>query len=211
MGKALLIALLIAAIVFGGLLLFNHTSNSNIANIKVNLTPYPTPYHLVIATPSATAITATPSSSPTTTQTASTATITTSKGIIALSLYPDVAPIAVANFVKKAQSGFYNGLTFHRVENWVIQGGDPKGDGTGGNDMQTTELNSKPFVTGSLGMAGHPGPDGKTINNDAQFFIVKSDSSWLNGQYTNFGIVTSGMDVVNKIAIGDKILGITVQ
>jgi len=141
---------------------------------------------------------------------ATSAAIITSKGVIQLMLFPQDAPIAVVNFIKKVQSGFYNGLTFHRVENWVIQGGDPKGDGTGGNDMQT-ELNNKPFVTGSLGMAGHGGTDGKTINNDSQFFIVKLDSSWLNGQYTNFGIVTSGMDVVEKIAIGDKILGITVQ
>ncbi len=212
MGKALFVAMFIAAIVFGGLFLFNHAGTSNLQNINVNIKPSPTPYHIVIATPSGIL---TPSASPSSAATmekptAKQATITTSKGDIVLTLYPDVAPIAVANFVKKAQSGFYNGLDFHRVENWVIQGGDPKGNGTGGNDMQT-ELNSKPFVTGSLGMAGHPGPDGKTINNDAQFFIVKSDSSWLNGQYTNFGIVKAGMDVVQKIAIGDKILGITIQ
>ncbi len=211
MGKALLIAMLIAVVVFGGLYLFNHATSPNIQNIKVNLTPSPTPYHLVVASPSAmpTSGTTTPPAA-TVEKPVTSATITTSKGVIVLTLYPDVAPIAVANFAKKAQAGFYNGLDFHRVEDWVIQGGDPKGDGTGGADMQT-ELNNKPFVTGSLGMAGHAGPDGKTINNDAQFFIVKSDASWLNGQYTNFGIVTSGMDVVQKIAIGDKILGISVQ
>lgn len=211
MGKALVIAMIIAAAVFGGLFLFNRSTNPPVQNVKVNLTPSPTPYHIVIATPSATSNLATPSPTVTTQiPTATSAIISTAKGDIVLTLYPDVAPLAVANFAKKAQSGFYNGLDFHRVEDWVIQGGDPKGDGTGGNDMQT-ELNNKPFVTGSLGMAGHAGPDGKTINNDAQFFIVKSDSSWLNGNYTNFGIVKSGMDVVNKIAIGDKILGITIQ
>lgn len=209
MGKALLIAMLIAAGVFGVLFLVNHSSTSNLANINVNLSPTPTPYHIVIATPSATTVTATPTAT-VEKQTATTATISTSKGDIVLMLYPDVAPLAVANFVKKAQSGFYNGLDFHRVEDWVIQGGDPKGNGTGGNDMQT-ELNSKPFVTGSLGVAAHPGPNGKNINNDAQFFIVKSDSNWLNGQYTNFGIVKSGMDIVNKIAVGDKIVGIRVE
>ncbi|MCL5009971.1 MAG: peptidylprolyl isomerase, partial [Patescibacteria group bacterium] len=98
-------------------------------------------------------------------------------------------------------------LIFHRVENWVIQGGDPNGNGTGGGPMPT-ELNNKPFVIGSLGVAR-----GGNINisNNAQFFITKTDASWLNGKYTNFGIVTSGMDVVNKIKVGDKILGISVN
>ena len=68
-----------------------------------------------------------------------------------------------------------------------------------------TEINNKPFVVGSLGVAR--GQDIK-ISNDSQFFITKTDASWLNNQYTNFGIVTEGMDVVNKIEIGDKILGI---
>lgn len=136
-----------------------------------------------------------------------TAVISTSKGDITLDLYGQDAPYTVANFIKKAKDGFYNNLTFHRVEDWVIQGGDPKGDGTGGGTMPT-ELNSKPFVTGSLGVAR--GSD-INVSNDAQFFITKQDSSHLNGQYTNFGMVTDGMDVVNKIEIGDKILGITIQ
>jgi peptidyl-prolyl cis-trans isomerase B (cyclophilin B) len=138
---------------------------------------------------------------------ATSATIKTSKGDIVVELYSDVAPKTVANFVSKAQSNFYADKTFHRVEDWVIQGGDPAGNGTGGGEM-ATEINSKPFITGSLGVAR--GNDIK-ISNDSQFFIVKSDSSWLNSQYTNFGLVTSGMDVVNKIAIGDKILSVTVQ
>lgn len=137
----------------------------------------------------------------------STVTIKTSKGDIVLSLYPDVAPKTVENFVNKSKSGFYNNLTFHRVEDWVIQGGDPKGNGTGGGDMPV-EFNTKPFIVGSLGVASRG--DGK-IQNDAQFFITKKESSWLNGQYTNFGIVTKGMDVVNKMEIGDKILGITTE
>lgn len=136
-----------------------------------------------------------------------TAIITTSKGEITLQLYGDVAPYTVANFIKKAKDGFYNGLTFHRVEGWVIQGGDPVGTGTGGGNI-AVEFNDKPFVTGSLGSASRG--DGK-VQNDAQFFITKSDSSHLNGAYTNFGIVTEGMDVVNKIAIGDTITGITIK
>ena len=93
------------------------------------------------------------------------------------------------------------------MEDWVIQGGDPLGNGTGGGKMQT-ELNNKPFIVGSLGVAR-----GQDINvsNDAQFFITKKESSWLDGQYTNFGIVEKGMDVVEKIQIGDKILGITIE
>ncbi len=135
------------------------------------------------------------------------AVIKTSKGDIELTLFTPSAPNTVANFIKKAQSGFYNGLTFHRVEDWVIQGGDPSGNGTGGGNMQT-EINNLPFVVGSLGVAR--GQDIR-ISNDAQFFITKKDSQFLNQQYTNFGQVTKGMDVVNKIQIGDKILGITVQ
>lgn len=136
-----------------------------------------------------------------------TAVIKTSKGDITIDLYGQDSPYTVANFIKKAKDGFYNNLTFHRVEDWVIQGGDPKGDGTGGGSMPV-EFNNKPFVTGSVGVASTG--DGKT-QNDSQFFITKSDASYLNGKYTNFGMVTDGMDVVNKIAIGDKILGITIQ
>src|SRR5207302_6962288 len=96
------------------------------------------------------------------------------------------------NFIMKAESGFYKGLVFHRVEDWVVQGGDPKGDGTGGGLMQT-EINDIPFVAGSLGVAR-----GQNINvsNDSQFFITKSEANWLNQQYTNFGMVSGGMDVV---------------
>ena len=135
------------------------------------------------------------------------ATIKTSKGDIVLTLDGKDAPNTVQNFITKAKSGFYNGLIFHRVEDWVIQGGDPKGDGTGGGTIPT-ELNQLPFTTGSLGVAR--GADIK-VSNDSQFFITKSDASWLNGQYTNFGQVQSGMDIVNKIQIGDKILNISIQ
>jgi len=135
------------------------------------------------------------------------ATLKTSKGDIELTLYSKDAPNTVANFIHKANSGFYNNLTFHRVEDWVIQGGDPLGNGTGGGNMPT-ELNNKPFVVGSLGVAR--GQDIK-ISNDSQFFITKTDASWLNSQYTNFGVVAKGMDVANKIEIGDKILGITIE
>jgi cyclophilin family peptidyl-prolyl cis-trans isomerase len=135
------------------------------------------------------------------------AVIKTEKGDITLTLYPNEAPKTVANFIAKAKSGFYKNLTFHRVEDWVVQGGDPLGTGTGGGDMPT-ELNNKPFIVGSLGVAR--GGNIK-ISNDSQFFITTTDASWLNSQYTNFGIVTNGMDVVKKIEIGDKILEITTE
>lgn len=135
------------------------------------------------------------------------AVITTSKGAITIKLYPESAPLTVNNFVAKAKSDYYKNLTFHRVEDWVVQGGDPEGTGRGGGDM-ATELSQVPFKIGSVGVAR--GQDIK-ISNDSQFFICTQDCSWLTGQYTNFGEVTAGMDVVNKIAIGDKILSVQVK
>lgn len=136
-----------------------------------------------------------------------TAIIKTSKGDITLTLYGKDAPYTVANFIKKAKDGYYNNLTFHRVEGWVIQGGDPSGDGTGGGSMPV-EFNDKPFLRGSLGVAS----TGDGINqNDSQFFITKQDSGHLDNKYTNFGMVTEGLDVVDKIQIGDKILNITYE
>ena len=127
-------------------------------------------------------------------------------GSFTIALRPDKAPQTVANFVAKAKSGFYDGKTFHRVEDWVVQGGDPDGTGRGGGKMPS-ELNDLPFSKGAAGIAR--GPDIK-VNNDSQFFVTKSDASWLNNQYTNFGQVTSGQDVVNGIKIGDKIKKVTI-
>lgn len=141
------------------------------------------------------------------------ATIKTSKGDIEVILFGKEAQKTVINFITKAKGKYFANLTFHRVEDWVIQGGDPAGNGTGGGMIQT-ELNNKPFLTGSLGMAASSQMQmgqGARISNDSQFFITKNDAGWLDGQYTNFGMVTRGMDVVNKIKIGDKILGVTIE
>lgn len=127
--------------------------------------------------------------------------LVTDKGVVAIRLYPEAAPETVKNFVDKAETRYYEGLIFHRVEDWVVQGGDPDGDGTGGGNMPT-ELSDKPFKVGSVGVAR--GGNIK-ISNDSQFFICTKDCSFLNKQYTNFGEVTEGMVVVNKIEIGDKI------
>ena len=128
-------------------------------------------------------------------------------GSFTIALHQTSAPQTVANFVAKAKSGFYDGKTFHRVEGWVVQGGDPDGTGRGGGKMPS-ELNDLNFAVGAVGIAR--GPDLK-VNNDAQWFVVKTDASFLDKQYTNFGQVTKGMDVVNTIKIGDKIKSVTVS
>jgi cyclophilin family peptidyl-prolyl cis-trans isomerase len=128
-------------------------------------------------------------------------------GSFTIAFRADKAPKTVDNFANKAKAKFYDGLSFHRVEDWVVQGGDPQGSGRGGGQMPS-ELNDLPFKVGAVGIAR--GADIK-INNDSQWFVVKTDASWLNGQYTNFGQVTSGMDVVNGIKIGDKIKSITLE
>ncbi|PIU69098.1 peptidylprolyl isomerase [candidate division WWE3 bacterium CG06_land_8_20_14_3_00_42_16] len=130
--------------------------------------------------------------------------IETSKGSFTIQLFPEETPKTVANFLKKANSGYYQNLIFHRVENWVAQGGDPMGNGTGGGNI-ATELSQRPFEEGSVGVAR-----GGNINisNDSQFFVCTQDCSWLTGQYTNFGEVSEGMGIVKSLAVGDKILKI---
>ncbi len=137
-------------------------------------------------------------------------TIETAKGRIVLKLYTDPSANVtrtIANFTEKANRGYFDGLTFHRVEDWIVQGGDPTGAGTGGGNMPA-EYNQIPFTAGSLGVARGGDP---AINNDSQFFIVKADSLYLNGQYTNFGYVVEGMDVLNRIAVRDKIIKMRVE
>lgn len=128
-------------------------------------------------------------------------------GSFTIALRQDRAPNTVTNFVGKAREGKYDNLSFHRVEDWVVQGGDPLGTGTGGGKMPS-EFNDLPFGVGAVGIAR--GQDPK-INNDMQWFVTKKDASWLNRQYTNFGQVTSGMDVVSGIRIGDRIRTIRVS
>jgi peptidyl-prolyl cis-trans isomerase B (cyclophilin B) len=130
------------------------------------------------------------------------ATIETNKGPIELELYPEYAPKTVNNFVFLAREGFYDGLTFHRViSDFMIQGGDPTGTGTGGPGYQfEDEVTDNPLTheTGVISMA-NAGAD----TNGSQFFITHSPQPHLDGQHTVFGKVISGQEVVNAIEQGD--------
>jgi cyclophilin family peptidyl-prolyl cis-trans isomerase len=133
----------------------------------------------------------------------------TTNGQIVIKLFATETPNTVKNFISKVNSGFYNGLIFHRViDGFMAQGGDPTGTGNGGGS-QKSELNSIPFVRGSLGLARTP--VSKDISNDSQFFIcfTTDGCQHLTGDYVNFGQVISGLDVLDKIKINDKILEIT--
>ncbi|MEK7154686.1 MAG: peptidylprolyl isomerase [Patescibacteria group bacterium] len=134
--------------------------------------------------------------------------ISTPKGDFVIELRPDVAPKTVTNFLAKFSSGYCDNLTWHRVEDWVVQGCDPSGNGTGGLSNLPTETSSEVFTIGAVGVARKAFP--KEVSNDSQFFIVKKDSQFLNGEYTYFGKVTSGMDVVDRLSIGDQILSTTI-
>ncbi len=125
--------------------------------------------------------------------------IETDMGKITVELYPDVAPRHVENFIKLAREGFYNGLTFHRViPGFMIQGGDPRGDGTGGPGYTIPpEISARRHIRGSLAMARRAGDPN---SSGSQFYICISPQPHLDGQYTVFGQVISGMDVVDRIA-----------
>ena len=161
--------------------------------------------------------------------------IKTEKGDITVKLLKEDAPKHVENFIKLAKSGFYDGLTFHRVEpGFVIQGGDPKGNGTGGPDEAAekkaygkipdwvkpgpsgdytipAEIKA-PHIDGALAMAR----TGDQVNPErrssgSQFYICNGPQHFLDGQYSVFGQVTSGMDVVRKIQRGDKMISVKVK
>lgn len=130
--------------------------------------------------------------------------IDTNMGEIKVELYPDVAPVTVKNFVDLIKKGFYNGLTFHRViEGFMIQGGCPKGNGTGGpgycikGEFRANGVkNDLKHERGVLSMARAMDPD----SAGSQFFIMHETSPHLDGQYAAFGKVTDGMNVVDRIA-----------
>ena len=136
--------------------------------------------------------------------------IETTKGKIVIALEPDKTPVTTANFVNLAQKGFYNGITFHRViPDFMIQGGDPTGTGAGGpgyrfeDEFDPSLRHTGPGIL-SMANAG-PGTNG------SQFFITHVATPWLDGKHSVFGRVTSGQNVVNSIAQGDKIVSIKIS
>jgi len=138
-------------------------------------------------------------------------TIETEKGKIIFEMYPDVAPKTVARMTELIKKGFYDGLKFHRVvPGFVIQGGDPKGDGTGGSGTRLpAEFNKMKHVTGTVAMARAQDPN----SADSQFYICLADQPGLDNQYTIFGQVKdkASLEVIQKIKVGDVMKKVTVQ
>ena len=139
-----------------------------------------------------------------------TATFALPKGDIVVDLFADRAPVTVNNFVTLAKDGFYDGLKFHRViADFMIQGGDPKGTGTGDAGYKWADEKAAMQIkheVGSLSMA-NAGPN----TNGSQFFITHIATDWLNGKHAVFGKVKSGQDVVNATAQGDVIKKLTIS
>jgi peptidylprolyl isomerase len=122
-------------------------------------------------------------------------------GRVVIEMRPDLAPQHVARIKELVRKGFYDGLSFHRViPGFMAQGGDPTGTGTSGSGQNIpAEFSSEPFVRGTVGMARAQSPN----SADSQFYICFADAQFLNGQYTVWGKVTSGMEFVDKIAPGE--------
>ncbi len=139
-----------------------------------------------------------------------TAVITLEKGgEIRMEFFPEDAPKTVENFVTLAKKGFYDGLTFHRVvPGFVAQGGDPSGNGSGGPGYKIkAEFNKQKHLRGSVAMARSQQPD----SAGSQFYICFKPAPFLDGQYTVFGQVVSGMEHVDKIKVGDKMKSVKIM
>jgi cyclophilin family peptidyl-prolyl cis-trans isomerase len=137
------------------------------------------------------------------------AVIETNKGVIKFKFYTQDAPNTVANFIKLTDKKFYDGLTFHRYEpGFVIQGGDPNGNGSGGPGYQIkAEFNKNKHVAGTVAMARAADPN----SAGSQFYICLAPAPFLDNQYTVFGQVTEGMDVVLKLRAGDKMTKVFIE
>lgn len=138
-----------------------------------------------------------------------TVSLKTAKGVIKFKFYPADAPKTVHRIIELIQQGFYNGLTFHRVvPGFVIQGGDPVGNGTGGSGQKLDpEFNRRHHVEGTVAMARGADPG----SADSQFYISLGMLPNLDNQYTIFGLVVEGMDVAKQISVGDKMESVTIQ
>lgn len=139
----------------------------------------------------------------------SVAKLSTTKGDILFTFYPDDAPLHCAAFIKLADAGFYDGLAFHRVEpGFVIQGGDPSGNGTGGPGYRLkAEFNSRPHVRGTVAMARSSDPN----SAGSQFYICLDDARFLDKNYTVFGQMSDGFDALDAIRVGDKMNNVTIE
>lgn len=135
--------------------------------------------------------------------------ISTPKGDMVFSFYPDDAPQHCAAFIKLAEAGFYDGTAFHRVEpGFVIQGGDPQGDGTGGPGYNLkAEFNERPHVRGTVAMARASSPD----SAGSQFYICLGDARFLDKQYTVFGQLSDGFETLDAIRRGDKMTSVRIE
>ncbi len=134
---------------------------------------------------------------------ANTLLLTTKDGTVVIELLPNLAPAHVERISKLANSGFYDGLKFHRViDGFMAQTGDPLGNGTGGSDLPDlkAEFSNFPYERGTVGMARSGHPD----SANSQFFIMFGEAPGLNGQYTVFGRVVEGMEVVDQIKKGNR-------
>jgi peptidyl-prolyl cis-trans isomerase B (cyclophilin B) len=200
MMNKILIGLIVVVIVVGGYFYFRHPKNniptdtqqnnqqqSSTDNNSTSMTPTPTP-----------------SPTPTTVPDSAVATVETSLGTFQVTLNGKAAPKTVANFIKLSTDGFYNNLTFHRVVKQtgfhLIQGGDPKGDGSGGPSYTIPAEIGLKHTRGAIATArtsDEVNPNKES--SGSQFYIVEEDIPFLDGNYTVFGYVTSGMDVVDKI------------
>jgi len=138
------------------------------------------------------------------TSTDNTLVLDTTQGPVTIAMRPDLAPGHVARIKELVRQGFYNGIVFHRViDGFMAQTGCPQGTGTGGSGQKLkAEFNKEKHVRGTVSMARAANPD----SGDSQFFICFADAPFLNGQYTVWGQVTSGMENVDKIKRGEPVI-----
>lgn len=229
MGRLFLIVIIMVAVILGIVTVLNKNKNPNtkLDEALQNPSPSPSTSSGSVAGLTSSPLSANTQPSPTTEQqtfpqstwvtNATSAVIKTNKGEIDIQLYPQDAPKTVTNFATLAKTGYYNNLTFHRVvPGFVIQGGDPNGDGTGGYSIYGPTFEDEFNASSSSYLAGYKegvvamanrGPN----TNGSQFFIMLADNDQLPKNYTIFGKVTNGMDVVKNIVKDDKMLSITVQ
>lgn len=135
--------------------------------------------------------------------------IETDRGKMTIELFPDVAPRTVARFSELVKTGFYTGLTFHRVvPRFLVQGGDPAGDGSGGSGSTIpAEFNERKHVVGTVGMSRMRDPD----SADSQFYLCVEPQPFLDGRYTVFGQVVEGLEVMAKIRENDIMRKVTLK